>query len=164
MYQRILRFLSVLLFTTGFMIAGFGGSQAADNGIVKTKSLYPMAETVQRLKDDVAAKGIMMFTEIDQAKLAANADIKLNPSTLLIFGNPPLGIQFLTSNAASGIDWPVRLLVYEDDKGQVWTIYNDFGWIAKRHRIKNRAAAFKMASEVIGSIVSSVATQQKASN
>ena len=164
MYQRILRFLSVLLFTTGFMIAGFGGSQAADNGIVKTKSLYPMAETVQRLKDDVAAKGIMMFAEIDQAKLAANADIKLNPSTLLIFGNPPLGIQFLTPNAASGIDWPVRLLVYEDDKGQVWTVYNDFGWIAKRYRIKNRAAAFKMASEVIGSIVSSVATQQKAAN
>jgi uncharacterized protein (DUF302 family) len=164
MYQRILRLFSILLMATGFMIAGFAGAHAADNGVVKTKSLYPMAETVQRLKDDVAAKGIMMFAEIDQAKLAANADIKINPSTLLIFGNPPLGIQFLTSNAASGIDWPVRLLVYEDDKGQVWTVYNDFGWIAKRHRIKNRAAAFKMASEVIASIVSSVATQQKAAN
>jgi uncharacterized protein (DUF302 family) len=162
MYQRILRFLSILLFATGFMIAGYNGSQAADNGIVKTKSLYPMAETVQRLKDDVAAKGIMMFAEIDQSKLAANADIKLNPSTLLIFGNPPLGIQFLTSNAASGIDWPVRLLVYEDDKGQVWTVYNDFSWIAKRHRIKNRTAAFKMASEVIASIVSSVSRQSRA--
>jgi uncharacterized protein (DUF302 family) len=162
MTHRISRFVSVMLVALGFMIAGFNGSHAADNGLVRTKSLYPMAETVQRLKDDVAAKGIMMFAEIDQAKLGSNADIKLNPSTLLIFGNPPLGLQFLTSNAGSGIDWPVRLLVYQDDKGQVWTVYNDFGWVARRHRIKDRSAAFKMASKVIASIVSSVSTQQKA--
>ncbi len=28
------------------MIAGFNSSQAADNGLVRTKSLYPMAETI----------------------------------------------------------------------------------------------------------------------
>ena len=162
MIQRISRFFAIVAVVLGFMIAGFNSSQAADNGLVRTKSLYPMAETIQRIKDDVAAKGIMMFAEIDQARLATNADIKLNPSTLLIFGNPPLGLQFLTSNQASGIDWPVRLLVYQDDKGQVWTVYNDFTWVARRHRIKDRAAAFKMASKVIASIVASVSTQQKA--
>ena len=162
MTQKISRFFAIVAVALGFMIAGFNSSQAADNGLVRTKSLYPMAETIQRIKDDVAAKGIMMFAEIDQAKLATNADIKLNPSTLLIFGNPPLGLQFLTSNQASGIDWPVRLLVYQDDKGQVWTVYNDFTWVARRHRIKDRAAAFKMASKVIASIVASVSTQQKA--
>ena len=162
MTHRISRFFAIVFVALGFIIAGYGGSQAADNGLVRTKSLYPMAETVARLKADVAAKGIMMFAEIDQAKLATNAEIKLNPSTLLIFGNPPLGLQFLTSNPGSGIDWPVRLLVYQDAKGQVWTVYNDFNWVARRHRIKDRAAAFKMASKVIASIVSSVATQQKA--
>jgi hypothetical protein len=40
----------------------------------------------------------------------------------------------------------------------MWTIYTDFGWIAKRHRIIDRQAQFKMATEVIGSITSSVAT------
>jgi uncharacterized protein (DUF302 family) len=78
---------------------------------------------------------------------------------LLIFGNPPLGIQFLTSNPNAGLDWPVRLLVTEDGKGQVWTIYTDFIWIAHRHGITNRDAQFKMASEVIGSITSSVASK-----
>jgi hypothetical protein len=47
--------------------------------------------------------------------------------------------------------------VIEDSKGQVWAVYNDFGWIARRHNIKNRGKAFKMASEVIASITSSVA-------
>jgi uncharacterized protein (DUF302 family) len=131
-------------------------ARAADNGVVKSKSAYPMAETIDRLKKDVAAKGIKFFTEIDQTKLAADAGIKLGPSTLLIFGNPALGSQFMTSNPVAGIDWPVRLLVIEDKNGQVWTVYNDFGYIARRHHIKNRGAAFKMASEVIASITSSV--------
>jgi uncharacterized protein (DUF302 family) len=131
-------------------------AQAADNGVVKGKSAYPMAETIDRLKKDVAAKGITFFAEIDQTKLAADAGIKLGPSTLLIFGNPALGSQFMTSNPYAGIDWPVRLLVLEDKDGQVWTVYNDFGYIARRHHIRNRGAAFKMASKVIASITSSV--------
>jgi uncharacterized protein (DUF302 family) len=47
------------------------------------------------------------------------------------------------------------LLVYQDEKGKVWMAYSDFGWIAKRHKITNRKKEFKMASEVIASIVSS---------
>lgn len=141
--------LSCLVLTT--LPAG-----AADNGVVKGRSAYSMSETVDRIKKDVAAKGITFFAEIDQAKLAAASGVKLEPSTLLIFGNPALGSQFMTSNPVAGIDWPVRLLVIEDKKGRVWTVYNDFGYIARRHGIKNRAAAFKMASDVIASITATV--------
>lgn len=127
------------------------------DGIVRVKSAYDFAMTVDRLKQDVASKGIMFFDAIDQSKLGANAGITLAPSTLLMFGNPPLGIQFLTANPAAGLDWPVRLLVTQDATGQVWAIYTDVSWIARRHNITNRDAAFKMASEVIASITSSVA-------
>ena len=60
-----------------------------DDGVVRIKSAYSMPETIRRLKKDVADKGIMFFNEIDQSKLAADADVKLRPSTLLVFGNPP---------------------------------------------------------------------------
>jgi uncharacterized protein (DUF302 family) len=62
----------------------------------------------------------------------------------------------MTANPDSGLDWPVRLLVVEDNSGTVWTIYTDFAWIAARHGIVNRAEQFKMASMVIASITSSV--------
>jgi uncharacterized protein (DUF302 family) len=137
----------------------FAATSPAANGVVKVKSNYGFDETITRLKTDIAKKGIMFFTAIDQARLAAGAGIELRPSTLLIFGNPPLGIQFLTSNPEAGLDWPVRLLVTEDAKGQVWAVYSDFGWVARRHHIKNRDATFKMASEVISSITSSVASK-----
>lgn len=132
------------------------GPSAARDGIIKVKSGYAVDETVARLKQDIAGKGIMFFTEVDQSNLAGAAGIKLRPSTLLVFGNPPLGTQFITSNPNSGLDWPVRLLVTQDDRGDVWAVYTDFAWIARRHRIKDRTAQFKMASAVIASITSSV--------
>jgi hypothetical protein len=34
---------------------------------------------------------------------------------LLIFGNPPpLGMQIISANADAGLDWPVRLLMFEN--------------------------------------------------
>lgn len=130
---------------------------SVEDGVVRVKSAYPLPETLDRLKQDVAAKGIMMFSVIDQGKLAADAGIRLRPSVLLVFGNPALGAQFITSKPQAGLDWPVRLLVHEDENGQVWATYTDFRWIARRHRITDREQAFNMASSVIASITSTVA-------
>jgi uncharacterized protein (DUF302 family) len=134
-------------------------SATEGDGVISVKSAYGFDETIKRLKGDIADKKIMLFDVIDQAELAAGARIKLLPSTLIVFGNPPLGVQFLTSNPAAGLDWPVRLLVTEDAQGQVLAMYTDFAWIARRHGIENRTAAFKMASDVIGSIAASVASK-----
>jgi uncharacterized protein (DUF302 family) len=134
-----------------------GAAATPDDGIVRVRSAYPMPETIARLKADIAAKGILFFSEIDQAALAREAGVELLPSTLLVFGNPPLGTLFLTSDPDSGLDWPVRLLVRQDADGQVWAVYTDFAWIARRHGITDRAAEFAKASEVIASITSAVA-------
>jgi uncharacterized protein (DUF302 family) len=116
-----------------------------DDGVIRVKSRYPIGETVSRLKEDISTKGIVFFSGVDQSQLAAGAGIALRPSVLLTFGNPPLGTQFITSNPNAGLDWPVRLLVFQDEKGEVWAAYTDFGWIARRHGIKDREAQFKMA-------------------
>jgi uncharacterized protein (DUF302 family) len=149
-------FLSSLLVSLALAFSYLTAVKAADDGVVRVKSNYDMAETVDRLKKDIAEKGILFFDEIDQSKLASDAGIELAPSTLLLFGNPPLGTLFITADPDAGLDWPVRLLVYQDDKGQVWVAYTDFAWIARRHGITNRDKEFAMATEVIGSITSSV--------
>jgi uncharacterized protein (DUF302 family) len=127
-----------------------------DNGIVRVKSAVPMSEAITRIKADIAAKGIKFFDEIDQSKLAADAGIKLRPSTLLVFGNPPLGTQFITSNPNAGLDWPVRLLLTQDDNGDVWAVWTDFDWIARRHNIRDRNTQFSMATMVVKSITSTI--------
>jgi uncharacterized protein (DUF302 family) len=148
-------FMPILL--TMFLTGVISSAQAdGDDGIVRVKSAVPMQEAITRIKADIADKGIKFFSEVDQSKLAAVADIKLRPSTLLVFGNPPLGTQFITSNPNAGLDWPVRLLLTQDDNGDVWAVWTDFEWIARRHNIRDRAAQFKMATSVVESITSTI--------
>jgi uncharacterized protein (DUF302 family) len=156
MFARLFQLFSVFLFACALTTSPPDIVLAGNDGIVRVKSAYPMGETIERLKKDIAEKGIKFFSEIDQSRLAADAGIKLQPSVLLIFGNPPLGTQFITAKPNAGLDWPVRLLVFENDKGEVWAAYTDFEWIARRHGIDNRKDQFKMASAVIASITSSV--------
>jgi uncharacterized protein (DUF302 family) len=156
-----------LLATLGVVLALFASAGApaqtqvppAADGLIKVRSAYPLDETVKRLRQDIAAKGIMFFSAVDQQQLGAQAGITLRPSTLLTFGNPPLGAQFLTSNPYSGLDWPVRLLVLQDEAGTVWAAYTDFAWIAQRHGITDRVPQFTMASKVVESITSTIRAQ-----
>ena len=125
---------------------------AADSGVIRLKSTHDVDETVKRLKADIAAKGIRFFSETDQSELGKAVGIPVNRSVLIEFGNPPLGVQFLTATPYSGLDWPVRMLVFADADGGVWIAYTDFAYIGHRHAMKDRDAQLKMASEVAGSI------------
>ena len=154
----------VLTFAAAALAAGvFATSalaQSRDDGIVRVKSAFPPDETIARLKKDIASKGITFFSEIDQAQLAAQAGVALpvRRSTLLVFGNPALGTQFISGRPEAGIDWPVRLLVQQHADGTVWASYTDFGWIARRHGIAGDAP-FRTATGVIASITASVQGQ-----
>ena len=126
------------------------------DGIVRVRSAYPMDETIARIRADIAAKGILFFQAVDQSHLAAKAGIALQPSTLLEFGNPPLGAQFLTASPNAGLDWPVRLLITQDKAGAVWAAWTDFAYTAKRHGITDRKMQFDTATGVVQSITSAV--------
>src|SRR5437899_12671915 len=164
MNQYIAHFCQAATLSVVLALSAPGAARADGNvapvpesGIIKVKSVYSKAETIARLKQDIAAKGIRFFEEIDQSKLAADDGLQIGPSTLLVFGNPPLGTLFIRSNALAGLDWPVRLLVFEDEQGQVWTAYTDFAYIARRHDVRGMDQdAFNKATGVIASITSSV--------
>ncbi|MCI4431472.1 MAG: DUF302 domain-containing protein [Burkholderiales bacterium] len=159
MFKLIANLVSALGLSTALLCAAPASAQTIvdpQSGLIKVRSAYSMEETIQRIRKDIADKGIMFFSAVDQAQLAAGAGIKLNPSTLLSFGNPPLGAQFLTSNPFSGLDWPVRVLVLQDDSGAVWAAYTDFAWIAMRHGIRDREQQFATASGVVQSITSTI--------
>ncbi len=102
MKNRIVDLCTSLLLILILIIAVSPARADSDDGIIRIKSAVPIPEAITRIKADIASKGIKFFMEIDQSKLAADAGIKLRPSTLLVFGNPPLGTQFITSNPNAG--------------------------------------------------------------
>ncbi|HET9397344.1 MAG TPA: DUF302 domain-containing protein [Sphingomicrobium sp.] len=137
--------------------AGVASSPA--DGVIKQRSDYAFDDTVARLKADIDAKGIRFFDEIDHQELGAGADLKIGRSTLLLFGNPPLGVQFLQANPLAGLDWPVRMLVTEDSDGAVWISWSDFRFVANRYRLEDRDPQIAMAGQVAASIASAARKQ-----
>lgn len=152
MIKTIQSLLAASLLATIFVAPGSIAQADSRDGIVTVKSKYSVSETVKRIKRDVAKKGITFFGVIDQAKLGNAAGNDVRPSRLVMFGNPALGTTFITANPTAGLDWPVRVLVYQTADGSVYAAYTDFDWIAKRHGIQNRTKEFEMATEVIESV------------
>jgi uncharacterized protein (DUF302 family) len=155
MIKRTLTFIALALATPIAVFAQPVAPTAHADGVIRIKSAYGIDETVSRIKADIAAKGIKFFADIDQAQLGAGAKITIRPSRLLLFGNPPLGVQFLSANPYAGLDWPVRMLVLQEADGSVSVAWTDFQHIARRYAIADREAQLKMASEVAASIASS---------
>lgn len=106
------------------------------NGLIKIKSLHGVTETIDSLESILQKKGMTIFTRIDHTAGAANVDLKLRPTVLLIFGNPKVGTPLMLCSQTAAIDLPQKALAYEDELGQVWLAYNDPAYLAKRHHIK----------------------------
>jgi uncharacterized protein (DUF302 family) len=105
----------------------------AAEGLITIQSYHGPAETMQRLEAAVKAKGFSVFAHIDHSAQAAQVHLSLQPTDLLIFGNPKGGTPLMQSNRTIGIDLPLRALVWQDEKGTTWLSYNDPEWLVQRH-------------------------------
>jgi uncharacterized protein (DUF302 family) len=105
----------------------------AAEGLITIQSHYSPKETMQRLEEAVKAKGFTVFAHIDHSAQAAEVNLSLLPTDLLIFGNPKGGTPLMRSNQTIGIDLPLKALVWQDEKGVTWLSYNDPEWIVQRH-------------------------------
>jgi uncharacterized protein (DUF302 family) len=112
------------------LLASFAG---AAEGLVDIKSTYSATETMSRLADAVAQRGLTVFARIDHAAGALKVGKTLRPTEVLIFGNPQGGTSLMECAQTIGIDLPLKALVWEDDTGQVWLAYNDPAFLARRH-------------------------------
>jgi uncharacterized protein (DUF302 family) len=130
---------------------------AAAADVLRIESGRDVDETVGLIRRSVEAKGIRLFDVIDQSALGAEAGIAVRKSTLVLFGNPPLGLQFLRANPYAGLDWPVRMLVSEDADGRVWIAWTDFRFIANRYGLTGLDPQIAMASDVAAAIASEAA-------
>ena len=92
----------------------------AADGLITIKSHFGAEDTTKRLEAEVKARGITVFAHIPHAKGAAAVGVPLRPNDLLIFGNPKVGTALMQSAPTSGIDLPLKVLVWQDAEGNTW--------------------------------------------
>ena len=127
-----------------------------ENGLTTLPSIHSAKETMDRLEADVRAKGLTVFARIDHAAGAKAAGLMLRPTEVLIFGNAQGGTPLMQALQTTGIDLPLKALVWEDPGGKVWLSYNEPVWIAQRHGDAGQV------SEVTGQLAGALAALAKA--
>jgi uncharacterized protein (DUF302 family) len=132
----------------------------SENGLTTLPSAHGAKDTMDRLEAEVKAKGLTVFARIDHAAGAKEAGMALRPTELLIFGNARGGTPLMQALQTTGIDLPLKALVYEDAGGKVWLAYNAPAWIAQRHAHSAGDAA--PVSEVTARLAAALAALAKA--
>ena len=113
------------------------GSFTIVEGLTTVPSNFGPKETMDRLETEIRTKGLEVFARIDHAAGAAEVGLNLRPTELIIFGNARGGTPLMQSVQTIGIDLPLKALVWEDAAGKTWISYNEPGWIARRHSLRN---------------------------
>ena len=106
-----------------------------DKGITNIPSHHSVAETVEKLKGILQAKGVTLFALVDHSGEAEKVGMKMPPTKLLIFGNPKAGTPVMLASPSNAIDLPLKILIREDAQGKVWVAYNSPVYVQERHNL-----------------------------
>ena len=112
-------------------------------GLVSFSSTSTPKQTADRFEKLLLAKGFTVFKRIDHAQGAAKVGEQLNPTELIIFGNPKIGTKLMQCDQSAAIDLPQKALFWSDEDGKSWLSYNDPYYISKRYSLKDATTLFR---------------------
>jgi uncharacterized protein (DUF302 family) len=110
-----------------------GEKVMAVDGLITLRSNFSPNETMSRFQVEVRARGMTVFYQIDHAAGAAAAGLALRPTNLLVFGGAKGGTPLMQTAQTSGIDLPLKALVWQDEAGNTFLSYNEPEYVAVRH-------------------------------
>jgi uncharacterized protein (DUF302 family) len=131
----------------------------AAQGLTTLPSSYGPRETMDRLAAEVKAKGMTVFARIDHAAGATAVGLPLRPTELLIFGSAKAGTLLMQAVQTTGIDLPLKALVWQDASGGTWLSYNDPGSVGQRHGLSDDTApAVKTMTAALAAVAKAATT------
>ena len=150
--------MSIYRFVLCVFISVFTSMANADNGLVSIKSNFTVSATGSRFEQLLSKKGLTLFNRINHSSNAASVDLKLRPTEVIIFGNPKVGTPLMQCSQTMAIDLPQKVLIFEDENGQVWLTYNDPVYLKRRHKIEACEAVITKVSKVLNILSASAAS------
>jgi len=126
-------------------------ASAAVAGLRTLPTQRSVAEVLQRVQSLARARGLTVFAQIDFSGDAERAGLALRPTGLVILGNPKAGTPLIDATPTAAIDLPLKILAWQDVKGQSWVAYNESEYVQARHGfppelMKNIAALGALAA------------------
>lgn len=120
-------------------IAGaFDVHLAAPTGSAWSETLqspYTVKETLDRVEALIKEKGGKVFARVDHSGEAVKAGQHLQPTQVLVLGNPAKGTALMEAMPAMALDLPLRIMATTDSTGQTWLSFTDPVLLAKEYKL-----------------------------
>ena len=110
------------------------------------------AETLKRLREAIAERGLTLFAEIDHARNARAAGLEMPPSTVLIFGSATAGTPLMLKAPDMALELPLRVLVREEGRGGAVLAYGDPRRLARSFNVEEIAAGIMGLSVLVPAV------------
>ena len=121
-------------------VTEFADNSMQPDGIVTITSPFDFEETLARVNAAIDAQGdTVRFGLVDFQANAAELDVALRPTTLILFGGPGPGGKAMADAVTLGLDaFCQKFLVWEDEQGVVHLSFNDLLDLAERQQVPKR--------------------------
>jgi uncharacterized protein (DUF302 family) len=121
--------------------------------IITKASEGTVEETVSRLQDLIAARGLELFLVVDHSGAAEAAGLALRDTKVVVFGSSAAGTPVMQSAPLAALDLPLKLLVWDDD-GQTKLSYWPPADLAERYGLSDELAGRLAGIEAIAEAAS----------
>lgn len=120
--------------------------------IITKTSHGSVGDTVARLTELIAARGMKLFAVVDHSGEARRAGLELRDTMVVLFGSPAAGTPVMMASPLAALDLPLKVLVW-DDEGQTNVSYIDPTVLAARYdlgpEIAGRLAGIDALTEAL---------------
>ncbi len=112
-----------------------------ESGLITIPSRHSVDETVARLTQLLAAKGVKLFAVIDHSAAAAAAGLAMPPTKVVLFGSPKAGTPLMLAAPSIAIDLPLKLLIAQSPSQtpgtapEVTITWNSPAYLRARHNL-----------------------------
>ena len=112
----------------------------SDAGVVSKASSRSVADTVVRLRELVAERGMKLFAVVDHSGEAAAVGLELRETKVVIFGSPLAGTPVMDAAPLAALDLPLKVLIWADGE-QTRVSYTAPATLAERYGLRAELAA-----------------------
>jgi len=124
-------------------------------GIITKESAKSFDDTYTTLVEVIKNNpNLKIIAELNHQANAASVGLELNPTRIIMFGNPNLGTPLMKNAQTTGLDLPQKIMVWQDDQNVVKISYNDPQYLQQRHGIKGTQEVLSKISAALDKITS----------
>jgi uncharacterized protein (DUF302 family) len=87
----------------------------AGDGVVTKHGAHTVPETVAALVELIRARGLQLFSLIDQRDAAQSVGLDLRDTVLVLFGSPTAGTPIMDASPHAALDLPLRIVIWRDE-------------------------------------------------